>query len=96
MFGGFWIDQEPELHEKMKAIEKEHKCKVYAVTHEYTEFGELYDLMDFILWSFNSALCLTNSSLIESSSSKIFFAISLISSSTIFSKVIEVIWCEKQ
>ena len=45
MFGGFWIDQEPELHEKMKAIEKEHKCKVYAVTHEYTEFGELYDFL---------------------------------------------------
>ena len=44
-FGGFWIDQEPELHEKMKAIEKEHKCKVYAVTHEYTEFGELYDFL---------------------------------------------------
>ena len=40
-FGGFWIDQEPELHEKMKAIEEKHKCKVYAVTHEYTEFGAL-------------------------------------------------------
>ena len=36
-FGGFWIDQEPELHEKMKAIEEKHKCKVYAVTHVYTE-----------------------------------------------------------
>ena len=34
-FGGFWIDQEPELHAKMKAIEEKHKCKVYAVTHEY-------------------------------------------------------------
>ena len=44
-FGGFWIDQEPELHEKMKAIEEKHKCKVYAVTHEYTEFGELYDFL---------------------------------------------------
>ena len=32
-FGGFWIDQEPELHKKMKAIEEKHKCKVYAVTH---------------------------------------------------------------
>ena len=29
----------------MKAIEKEHKCKVYAVTHEFTEFGELYDFL---------------------------------------------------
>ena len=44
-FGGFWIDQEPELHEKVKAIEEKHKCKVYAVTHEYTEFGELYDFL---------------------------------------------------
>ena len=44
-FGGFWIDQEPELHKKMKAIEEKHKCKVYAVTHEYTEFGELYDFL---------------------------------------------------
>ena len=45
MFGGFWIDQEPELYAKMKAIEEEHNCKVYAVTHEYTEFGELYDFL---------------------------------------------------
>ncbi len=45
-FGGFWIDQEPELYAKMKAIENEHKCKVYAVTHEYTEFGELYDFLN--------------------------------------------------
>lgn len=44
-FGGFWIDQEPELHAKMKDLEEKHKCKVYAVTHEYTEFGELYDFL---------------------------------------------------
>ena len=44
-FGGFWIDQEPELYMKMQEIEKEHNCKVYAVTHEYTEFGELYDFL---------------------------------------------------
>ena len=44
-FGGFWIDQEPELYAKMKAIENKHKCKVYAVTHEFTEFGELYDFL---------------------------------------------------
>ena len=29
-FGGFWIDQEPELHAKMKALEEKHKCKVYV------------------------------------------------------------------
>ena len=44
-FAGFWIDQEPELYKKMQEIEKEHNCKVYAVTHEYTEFGELYDFL---------------------------------------------------
>lgn len=43
--GGFWIDQEPELYAKMQEIEKEHNCKVYAVTHEFTEFGELYDFL---------------------------------------------------
>ena len=32
-FDGFWINQEPELYAKMKAIKNEHKCKVYAVTH---------------------------------------------------------------
>ena len=32
-FGGFWIDQVPEVYAKMKALEEKHKCKVYAVTH---------------------------------------------------------------
>ena len=44
-FGAFWNDQEHDLYEKMKAIENDHKCKVYAVTHEYTEYGELYDFL---------------------------------------------------
>ena len=44
-FGGFWAYQEPELQEKIKTFEKEHDCLVYAVTHEYTEFGELYDFL---------------------------------------------------
>ena len=30
-FGGFWIDQEPEVYAKMKAIEKKYGCLVYAV-----------------------------------------------------------------
>ena len=42
---GFWVFQEPEIEKKMKEIEKEHKCLVYAITHEYTEFGELYDFL---------------------------------------------------
>ena len=45
MFGGFWVDQEPELYNKMKEIEKEHNCTVYAITHEFTEFGELYSFL---------------------------------------------------
>lgn len=44
-FGGFWADQEPELYEKMKELEKRHKCTVYAITHEYTEFGECYSFL---------------------------------------------------
>ena len=41
-FGGYWADQEPELYEKMKALEKKYNCLVYAITHEYTDFGECY------------------------------------------------------
>ena len=44
-YGGFWIDQEPELYAKMKEIEKEYNCLVYAVTHEYTPFGECYSFL---------------------------------------------------
>lgn len=29
----------------MKEIEKEHNCKVYAITHEFTAFGELWDFL---------------------------------------------------
>ena len=44
-FDGFWIDQEPELYAKMKELEKKYSCLVYAVTHEYTEFGECYSFL---------------------------------------------------
>ena len=44
-FGGFWIDQEPEVYAKMKAIEKKYRCLVYAVTHEFTPFGECYSFL---------------------------------------------------
>lgn len=44
-FGGFWIDQEPEIHEKMKELEAKYNCTVYAVTHEFLEFGECYDFL---------------------------------------------------
>lgn len=46
-FGGFYIDehQEPELLNKIKEFEEEYGALVYAVTHEMTEFGELYDFL---------------------------------------------------
>ena len=44
-YGGFWAWQEPELIEKIKEIEETHNCVVYAITHEYTDFGELYDFL---------------------------------------------------
>ncbi len=44
-FAGFWVDQEPEIEEKMKEVEKKYNCTVYAITHEYTEFGECYDFL---------------------------------------------------
>ena len=39
-FGGFWADQEETLWTKIKAIQDEYGCLVYAVTHERTELGD--------------------------------------------------------
>lgn len=44
-FAGFWVDQEPEILKKMRELEAEYKCVVYAITHEFTDFGELYDFL---------------------------------------------------
>lgn len=44
-FGGYWVDQEPEIYNKMKEIEKEYNCTVYAITHEFTQFGECYSFL---------------------------------------------------
>lgn len=44
-FGGFWAWQDEELNNKIKEIENKYNCTVYAVTHEYTSFGELYDFL---------------------------------------------------
>lgn len=44
-FGGFWAYQKPELMAKIQEFENEHNCLVYAVTHEFLEFGECYDFL---------------------------------------------------
>ena len=44
-FGGFWVYQEPEVEAKMKELEKEYGCRVYAITHEFTQFGECYSFL---------------------------------------------------
>ena len=44
-FGGFWVYQEPEVEAKMKKLEKKYGCMVYAITHEFTQFGECYPFL---------------------------------------------------
>ena len=44
-FGGYWVDQEKEIFEKMKQVEKEYDCTVYAITHEMTELGEMWSFL---------------------------------------------------
>ena len=44
-FAGFWTYQDPELEKKLREIEKEYDCTVYAVTHEFTDFGECYSFL---------------------------------------------------
>lgn len=44
-FGGFYADQEPELWDKIKEVEKDYGCLVYAVTHEYFDFGECWSML---------------------------------------------------
>lgn len=46
-FGGYYItdDQEPELLNKINEFEAETGSLVYAVTHEWFEFGECYSFL---------------------------------------------------
>lgn len=42
---GFWVYQYPELDEKLKWVERKYNAVVYAVTHEFAEFGEMYSFL---------------------------------------------------
>lgn len=42
---GYWAFQEEELIAKMHEVEERFNCTVYAITHDFTEFGELYDFL---------------------------------------------------
>ena len=62
-FAGFWVDQEPDLYAKVKELEEERGCLVYAITHEFTDFGECWSMLcipqgteevDEVLGTFNS------------------------------------------
>ena len=44
-FAGFWAWQDEDLMAKVKDIEEKYNCTVYAITHEFTEFGECYDFL---------------------------------------------------
>ena len=46
-FGGYYIDEdnEPELLKEIKKFETEYECIVYAVTHNFFEFGECYSFL---------------------------------------------------
>jgi hypothetical protein len=44
-FAGFYVDQEPEIYNKMKEVEAEFGCLVYALTHELTNIGETWTML---------------------------------------------------
>lgn len=44
-YAGYWAYQDEELMKKIKQIEQRYNCLIYAVTHEYLEFGECYSLL---------------------------------------------------
>lgn len=44
-YAGFWAWQDKELLDKVRDIEEHYNCTVFAITHEYTNFGECYDFL---------------------------------------------------
>lgn len=44
-FGGFYADQEDGLMEKIRRVEEDLGCMVYALTHERFEFGDCWTML---------------------------------------------------
>ena len=44
-FGGFYVEAGNELDLKIKEVEAEYGCLVYAVVHSYSVIGELYHML---------------------------------------------------
>ena len=44
-YGGFWAIQEPDVQNKMINLQYEYDITIYAITHEYCEFGECYSFL---------------------------------------------------
>ena len=44
-YAGFWAWQDEDLQNKIKDLEEKYNCAVYAITHDYTGFGELYSFL---------------------------------------------------
>ncbi len=42
---GYWAFQDEALLAKMHEVEEKFNCTVYAITHDFTDFGELYDFI---------------------------------------------------
>lgn len=44
-YAGFYISQYPELYNQIKELEQKYNILIYAVTHEFTSFGECYSFL---------------------------------------------------
>lgn len=42
---GFWADQEPEIFAKVKEVEAEYDCLVYALTHDIVNGDEMWAML---------------------------------------------------
>jgi hypothetical protein len=44
-YGGFYADQEEKLWNKIKSVQDEYGCLVYAITHEFSDIGETWSML---------------------------------------------------